>query len=136
LSSYTGPNASLGDEDFIERYETCALTAFTHEDHLRMAFTYARKGGAGVAVGGARKIQTLAERLGAPGKYHDTLTVAWARLVAHLALRSRASSFEEFLGDHPQLRNRHLMGAHYSRGLLFSPEAWDRFVEPDLAPLP
>ena len=136
MSSYTGPNASLSDDDFIERYETCALTAFTHEDHLRMAFTYARQGGAGVAVGGARKIQTLAERLGAPGKYHDTLTVAWARLIAHLALRSRASTFEEFLGDHPQLRNRQLMGAHYSRGLLFSSEAQDRIVEPDLAPLP
>jgi hypothetical protein len=136
MSSYTGPNASLSDEDFIERYETCVLTAFTHEDHLRMAFTYAREDGTGAAVGGARKIENLADRLGAPGKYHDTLTVAWARLVAHLALRSRSSSFEEFLGDHPQLRNRQLMGAHYSRGLLFSPEARARFVEPDLAPLP
>ena len=136
MSAYTGPNASLSDEEFIERYETYVLTEFTHEDHLRMAFAYARRDGAEAAVGGARSIQGLAERLGAPGKYHDTLTVAWARVVAHLAVRSRASNFEEFLDDHPRLRNRHLMSDHYSRGLLFSPEARARFVEPDLAPLP
>jgi hypothetical protein len=112
------------------------LTEFTHEDHLRMAFAYARKGGAGAAVGGARRIQGLAEKLGVPGKYHDTLTVAWARVVGHLATTSRASDFAEFLHDHPQLRNRKLMSAHYSRGLLFSPAARAQFVEPDLVPLP
>jgi hypothetical protein len=136
VSAYTGPNASLTDEEFIERYETYLLTEFTHEDHLRMAFAYARKGGAAAAVGGARRIQGLAERLGAPGKYHDTMTVAWARVVGHLAARSRASDFEEFLDDHPQLRNRDLMTAHYSRGLLFGPAARAQFIEPDLAPLP
>jgi hypothetical protein len=136
VSAYTGPNASLSDEEFIERYETYVLTEFTHEDHLRMAFAYARKGGAGAAVGGARRIQGLAEKLGAPGKYHDTLTVAWARVVGHLAARSRASDFEEFLHDHPQLRDRNLMSAHYTRGLLFSPAARAQFIEPDLVPLP
>jgi hypothetical protein len=136
VAGYTGPNASLSDDEFIERYETRLLTEFTHEDHVRMAFTYARKGGAGAAVGGARRIRGLAATLGAPGKYHDTLTVAWARVVGHLATRSRASSFDEFLRDHPQLRDRQLMSAHYSRDLLFSPAARSEFVEPDLAPLP
>jgi hypothetical protein len=136
VSDYTGPNASLSDEEFMQRYETHLLTEFTHEDHVRMAFAYARRGGAGAAVGGARRIRGLAERLGAPGKYHDTLTVAWARVVGHFAARSQASTFDEFLRDHPQLRDRHLMSAHYSRDLLFSPTARAQFVEPDLAPLP
>jgi hypothetical protein len=136
VSAYAGPNASLSDEEFIERYESCVLTEFTHEDHLRMAFAYARKGGAGAAVGGARRTQGLAQKLGAPGKYHDTMTVAWARVVGHLAARSGASDFEEFLLDHPQLHNRNLMSAHYSRGLMFSPAARAQFIEPDLVPLP
>jgi hypothetical protein len=136
VSTYTGPNALFSDQEFIERYETYLLTDFTHEDHVRMAFAYARRDGAGAAVGGARRIRGLAEKLAAPGKYHDTLTVAWARVVGHLAARSGATSFEEFLHDHPLLRNRHLMSAHYSRDLLFSRAARARFVEPDLAPLP
>ena len=136
MSAYTGPNASLTDEEFIERYETYLLTEFTHEDHLRMAFAYASKGGAGAAVDGARRIRGLARLLGAPGKYHDTLTVAWARVVGHLAATSGASNFEEFLDGNPQLRNRQLLSAHYSRDLLFSPEARAQFTEPDLIPLP
>ena len=136
MSAYTGPNASLSDEEFIERYETYLLTEFTHEDHLRMAFAYASKGGAGAAVDGARRIRGLARLLGAPGKYHDTLTVAWARVVGHLAATSGASNFEAFLDGHPQLRNRQLLSAHYSRELLFSPEARAQFIEPDLIPLP
>ena len=101
-----------------------------------MAYAYARHGGEAAAVRGARRIRELAEALGAPGKYHDTLTVGWARLVAHHAVGSRAASFGEFLEQNPALRRRDLLGAHYSPELLFSAEARAAFVEPDLAPLP
>jgi hypothetical protein len=131
-----GPDAPVTDEEFLERYETHALRDFSHEDHLRMAFAYARRGGEDAAVRGARRIRGLAEALGVPGKYHDTMTVAWARIVARLAVRSSAPSFEEFLEQHPQLRQRDLLRAHYSRDLLFSAAARAAFVEPDLAPLP
>ena len=136
MSLYAGPNARLGEREFVERYEAHALEDFSHEDHVRMAFAYARRGGVTDAVRGARRIRGLAEALGAPGKYHDTLTVAWARVVAHCALQSEAPSFEAFLETHPQLRRRDLLSAHYSRELLLSPAARAAFVEPDLAPLP
>jgi len=136
VSAYVGPNAPLSDDEFLERYEAHALKGFSHEDHVRMAFAYARRGGVAAAVGGARRIRGLAEALGAPGKYHDTLTVAWARVIAHRALESDVPSFEKFLETYPQLRRRDLLSAHYSRELLFSPAARSTFVEPDLAPLP
>jgi hypothetical protein len=135
VPTYKGPNARLSDEEFLERYEAHALADFSHEDHVRMAFAYARRGGEDAAVRGARRIRGFAEALGVPGKYHDTLTVAWARIVGRLAVTSSAPSFEEFLEQHPQLRQRDLLGAHYSRDLLFSASARAAFVEPDLAPL-
>jgi hypothetical protein len=136
MCGYAGPNARLSDCEFLERYEAHALDGFSHDDHVRMAFLYARRGGAAAAVAGARRIRGLAEALGATGKYHDTLTVAWARVVAHRALQSDAPTFEEFLEAHPQLRRRDLLSAHYTRDLLFSPAARMAFIEPDLVALP
>lgn len=135
MPTYSGPNARLSDEEFLARYEAHALEDFSHEDHVRMAFAYARRGGEDAAVRGARRIRGLAEALGASGKYHDTVTVAWARIVARLAATSSAPSFEEFLRQHPQLRQRDMLGAFYSRDLLLSAPARAAFVEPDLAPL-
>jgi hypothetical protein len=129
-------NADLTDEQFLARYEGRALTEFAHEDHVRMAFLYARRGGVHAAVEGARRIRELAATLGAPAKYHDTLTVGWTRVVAHLALESGAASFAEFLAEHPQLERRDLLSAHYSDEVLFGPGARAAFVEPDLVPLP
>ncbi|MGN6870073.1 MAG: hypothetical protein ACTHMY_16900 [Solirubrobacteraceae bacterium] len=136
MATYVGPDAPLSDEEFLEHYEAHALKDFSHQDHLRMAFAYARRGGEDAAVRGARRIRGFAEALGVPGKYHDTLTVAWARIVGRLAVTSSAPSFEEFLAQHPHLQQRDLLGAHYSRDLLFSDAARAAFVEPDLAPLP
>jgi hypothetical protein len=136
MPAYDGPNAILSDEEFLSRYETCALHHFSHDDHVRMAFAYARRGGEAAAVEGARRIRNLAVTLGAPGKYHDTITVAWARVVARHAAESAAQTFAEFLDEYPQLRRRDLLTAHYSQDRLFSPRARAAFVEPDLVPLP
>lgn len=130
------PNQALSDDDFLAKYEAFALSEFSHEDHLRMAYLYARRGGIPAAVSGARRIRLFAEALGAPEKYHDTLTVAWARVVGHFALSTPEASFAAFLEAHPQLLRRDLLGAHYSHDLLFSPAARSGFVEPDLLPLP
>jgi hypothetical protein len=124
------------DDEFLARFEAHTLDEFTHRDHLRVAFVYARRGGADAAVEGARRIRGFAEAAGATGKYHDTLTVAWARVVAHLAGRHPAIAFGAFLEEHPELDRRDLMLSHYSRALLFSGAARAGFVEPDLLPLP
>jgi len=124
------------DEEFLVRFEAHRLQEFTHRDHLRMAFAYARRDGVAGALKGARRIRILAEAHGDSGKYHETLTVGWARVVGHYALVCDALPFDDFLAANPQLLERDLLSSHYSRELLFSAEARAGFVEPDRAPLP
>ena len=126
----------MTDAEFLHRFEHHALDSFSHRDHVRVAYAYARRGGVDAAVAGARRIRALAAAAGDAGKYHETLTVAWARVIAHLAERHPAPSFSAFLDAHPQLENRGLLFAHYSRERLFGADARARFVEPDLRPLP
>jgi hypothetical protein len=129
-------NAALSDEEFRARFEAHALEEFSHRDHLRMAFVYARRGGLRAAVDGARRIRGFADALDQPRKYHETMTVGWARLVARLAVDSAPLTFPAFLAAHPELLRGDLLCVHYTRELLFSERARAAFVEPDLAPLP
>ena len=126
----------MNDSEFIRRFEANDLDGFSHRDHIRLAFAYARRGGVRAAIDGARGIRRFAEAHGATRKYHDTMTVAWARVVGRLAVDSAPLPFGAFLDAHPELLRRDLLSAHYSEGLLFSEQARASFVEPDLAPLP
>jgi hypothetical protein len=127
---------SLPDDEFLARFEARSLEAFSHRDHIRVEHAYARRGGADAAVAGARRIRALAEAAGNGGKYHETMTVAWARVVARLVEERPELSFDEFVAAHPQLQDRALLCAHYSRSRLSSDEARARFLEPDLLALP
>jgi hypothetical protein len=88
------------------------------------------------AVDGARGIRGFAEALGLPRKYHDTMTVAWARMIGRLAVDTAPVPFGEFLDANPQLLRPGVLSAHYSDELLHSERARAAFVEPGLAPLP
>jgi hypothetical protein len=126
----------IEDEEFIRRFETCTLDSFGHVDHIRVAYMYATRGGAAEAVRGAMQIRRFAEAAGAAGKFHTTMTVAWARVIAHLVDGSAAADFDSFLAAHPMLLNRRLLAAHYSDAVMFSAEARAGFVEPDRLALP
>ena len=126
----------MNDSEFIRRFESAELDDLSHRDHIRVAFAYARRGGVAAAVEGARGIRRFAEARGALRKYHETMTVAWARVVGRLAVDSAPLTFAELLEAHPELMRRDLLSAHYSEELLFSEQARASFVEPDLAPLP
>ena len=127
---------ALSDAEFLVRFERHALGSFTHRDHIRVAYAYARRGGVEAAVAGARRIRDLALSAGHGAKYHETLTVGWARVIAHLVERDPHLGFAEFLAAHPQLFDRRLLLRHYSSARLFGDEARARFVEPDLVALP
>jgi hypothetical protein len=131
-----GANSSLSDDEFLARFEAHALDEFSHRDHLRVAFAYARRDGLEAAVDGARRIREFAEAHGAPRKYHETMTVGWARLVGSRAVAGEPLAFPAFLDAHPELLRRDLLSVHYSHELLFSDRARGAFVEPDVAPLP
>jgi hypothetical protein len=127
----------MTDDTFLTHFEAGRLHAFDHRDHVRVAFAYARRGGVEHAVDRARHgLRHLAAAHGQPERYHETLTTAWARVVAHHALEADDDGFDAFLAAHPQLLRRDLLLGHYSRERLFGAVARARFVEPDLAPLP
>jgi hypothetical protein len=125
------------DDAFLTRFQAASLPSFGHREHLRVAFAYALRGGADHAVARAREgLRRFAAAHGEPGRYHDTLTTAWARVVAHHALLAREDDFEAFLAAHPRLADRDLLSAHYSRQRLSSASARAGFVDPDLLALP
>jgi hypothetical protein len=127
----------MTDDAFLSRFEAADLDSFTHRDHLRVAFAYARRGGIDHAIDRARHgLRHIASAHGEPERYHETLTTAWARVIAHHALADADTGFDAFLDAHPRLLRRDLLLGHYSRERLFSPTARARFVEPDLLPLP
>ena len=127
----------MTDDAFLARFEAGTPQSFDHRDHVRVAFAYARRGGVEHAVDRARRgLRHLATAHDEPERYHETLTTAWARVIAHHALADAATGFDSFLAAHPRLLRRDLLLGHYSRERLFSPTARARFVEPDLLALP
>jgi len=132
-------SSHLNDEEFVRAFENCELKhgTFHHADHLRLAWIYVTRHGAGGAeqrlLAGIRK---MANHVGAPQKFLYTTTVAWTRLVAATENRGSVSeSFAEWAQLHPEFLEKNLLAKHYSPGRLETPAARSGWVEPDLAPL-
>jgi hypothetical protein len=108
------------DRGFIEAFEQGRIPPadFHHADHLRLALAYLRDSSSVTEATDrmADAIRTFARAAGHEEKYHHTMTVAWIRLVARLL-------------------DKELPLAYFSRGRLFSQEARERWVEPDIRPL-
>ncbi|MFO0848521.1 MAG: hypothetical protein U0871_08195 [Gemmataceae bacterium] len=129
----------MTDDEFLAAFETGTLPkpAWTHQAHVRMAWLYLTRLTVEQAVQKARVgIRAYNAAQGNQTGYHDTVTVAFVRLIA-----SRLTAGEglgAFLERNPDLLDRHRppLLRHYSRDRLESAEARARFVEPDLLPLP
>lgn len=110
---------------------------FSHREHLELTWTYlGRYPPEGAHRTVASAIRQVAEQHGQPGKYHETITGAWVRLVAAHRSVDSASTFDEFIARNPGLLDQKLLAGHYSRELLGSSEARSAWTEPDLRPLP
>jgi hypothetical protein len=71
--------------------------------------------------------------------YHETITLAWARLVRDYMLRSDDSELESIELYRRLIftfSDRGFLLKYYSRELLMSPKARATWMEPDLMPLP
>jgi len=133
----------MSDRDFLSEFESAAIPRdrWTHREHLRVAFLYLRDLPFADALVRLRSgIQALNRANGvrdtATSGYHETLTVAWARVVASVVERGAAEDFDSFAQRNPSLLDKHVLGAYYSNERLFASEARATFVEPDIAPLP
>lgn len=132
------------DAAFLAAFEsqTIPFAEWSHRAHIRMAFNYLSRHPFDEALGRIRKgIRALNLVHKTPEEltrgYHETLTVAWARVVAStIAVHGPFKDSNDFCDRNPHLLQRTLLRVFYSRDRLMSPEAKRSFVEPDLAPLP
>ena len=129
----------MTDDEFLAAFEAAAIarTDWTHEAHVRMAWLYLTRLPFGAALERVRSgIQKLNGRIGSPDAYHDTITVAYVRVIAS---RLRAGeTYPAFRDRNPDLFDRTFPALlrHYTKERLDSPEARAAFVEPDREALP
>ena len=127
-------------EAVVRGFESCstAKSEFTHVSHLTVAVWYLRRSSVEPATEQMRaSLFRFIDHYGIEGKYHETLTVFWMRVVRRqlddldpkLTLLEAANAVVETLSD------SRLVFEYYSEALLWSDEARSVWVEPDLKPL-
>lgn len=110
---------------------------FGHHEHLRAAWLVIERHGPEVAaeiVGGKLKAMAIAK--GVAPLYNETMTRFWIRLLAHVRDSLPASTIGEAIERVPMLLDKHLAQRHWTRTVMFGPEARERWVEPDLVAVP
>ena len=127
----------MTDEAFARAFEAGAVTPeeFDHAAHLRVAWVYLREAGsADAALPRMRDaIQRFAAAAGAAQKYHETITVVWMRVLEGAGAQvPRPCELTELLRQRPELADKNLPMKYYSRERLFSEDARERYVPPDL----
>jgi hypothetical protein len=129
----------MTDDEFLAAFETCTLPPadWTHAAHVRLAWLRLTRAPFPAALDQVRAgIRRYNASVGSAG-YHETITVAFVRLI-HVGLSDGRESFAAFCRRRPDLLDRTLAALfdYYSRGTLFSDAARADFVEPDVMPLP
>ena len=126
------------DLEYLVAFESggVAPESFRHRDHVRLTWTCLLM--EGLERGGDRMAAAIRRFAGvhAPGKYHETITRAWIRLVWAALREGPGTGFEDFLAAHPDLAGKDRLRAFYSPETLASAAARESWCEPDLAPLP
>jgi hypothetical protein len=125
----------------VDAFENATIPAseFTHVAHIAVAVSYLAQLAPDEALDRMReKIRAFAAHHGVDGLYHETLTTFWMRLLDHVA-----GSYD---GDLPLWRRINLIverwgtrvpvDAHYTRELIASQAARERWIPPDRLPLP
>lgn len=126
----------------MDRIAKCEVSneEFSHRNHLAMAAskifadaTLDNVRDTILALNAANKVEQTTT-----GGYHETLTVAWYRLIkAHIAsLPIEATRLLAVNSVLHAFSDKSVILRHYNRDTIMSWEARKSFVEPDLAPLP
>ena len=127
----------MTDVEFLAAFENATLQQFNHPDHIRMAWLYLNQYGWLQGIVKIRDgIQHLARKHNLSRKYHETLTIFWAKLV-YQAIQSnpQIETYDEFIQANPKLLYSKLTELHYTNTVLFSEEARITWVEPDRLPI-
>jgi hypothetical protein len=132
-------------DDLAEQFRACTLPhgEWTHTAHLRVGTWHVHHFGADAALAMLRTgIRRLNDFHGTPNSetrgYHETITVAYVRLIAEFLGTDRAdgeleSRVARLLAS--PIARPNVLTTFWTPALLFSPRARAEWVAPDLAPL-
>jgi hypothetical protein len=132
----------MTDDEFLQAFEACSIPEeqWTHQAHVRMAWLHLERQPFAHAVLVVRAgIQRYNASLNKGPAYHETITQAFLYLIYQRMLPAdRAETFTDFCVRNPDLLQPNMAAllAHYRKETLFSKEARETFIPPDLAPLP
>ena len=127
---------SSPDAALIERFERADFDAFSHADHVRVAWAYLTRDGEGALPNMSAALVRFATARGVPGKFHVTLKRAWLDLISAARLRRpELDSPDALLAAFPQLADARTVARCYQPQTLASERARTEWVEPDAAPL-
>jgi hypothetical protein len=126
----------MTDDDFLARVIDCSLEArhFNHLGHVRLAWLHLRRYPLEQAVAlTCARIAHYATHLGAPDKFHYTVTATLVRLLHP----HRELAWDDFLAANAALLAdaRACVERHYSPAALATPQARSAWVAPDRLPL-
>ncbi|WP_211827190.1 hypothetical protein [Kistimonas asteriae] len=129
------------DSNFKTQFETCVfpVSDFDHKSHLRLAYIYLVENTIEMAASMMREaLNRFIRHNGVPSsKYHETLTQAWLLAVHHFMHNTeRTDSSLSFIEQNPEVLDTDIMLTHYTPDVLFSEEARQTFVHPNIEMIP
>ena len=133
-----GAQSTRSDADFLRALEDCSLPPdeFNHRAHVRAAYLCLQQGDfAAALLRVQRAIRNFASHHGQPGRYHETVTVAYVALIQqHICERGDSGDWAAFAAGNPELFEPGLIGQYYSSEQLATPTARRVFLLPRPAP--
>ena len=126
----------MTDEQLVAAFESTELPRdqFTHTNHVRVAWWYLRQASLPEALHRfSTALRRFAEAKGAPGKYHETITVAYMLIIAERLAGGPHWSWNQFAAENPDLlvRSPSPLAVFYTSETLISERARHTFVMPD-----
>ena len=123
----------------IEEFEALEVdpAVFNHEAHLYVAWSYLQKLDLLASIDRYRSVlRRLTNKLGVPGKYHETMAWFYMIGVSERATGAAATDWETFKNANSDLfaREPAIVRRFYSEDRLMSDRARQTFVLPDLTP--
>jgi hypothetical protein len=128
------------DKEFLRALESCELRedGFGHSAHVRAAYLYLLEGDFADALMRMRRaLRNFTAHLGKPGRYHETMTVAYVALIQqHIYARGNGRGWTAFACENPELFQPGLLSHFYSAQQLQSEMARRVFLLPHQVPRP
>jgi hypothetical protein len=121
----------------LERFMRVEIdpATFPHREHVRVAFEMLKRHDFPETVlHFSRTLRAMAEKVGRPEAFHQTITIAFLSLIAERMEIGGAADFAAFAQANPDLLEKSVLTRWYGADRLASAAARRTFLLPDLSP--